>query len=274
MTLPFRFPRLQLQLNPIDPFGRFNCTAYSAAMAADADSRGAFVPTGRDVRYQSDEPSPDPDSPGLNLQQVDVALFKMSGGRVNLDVHPTGSPWSVVPDALRAGKWAILSVHRGVQVNAGLGFSSTFRGGHAELAGYDQNKHLPGYFDPLVGHFIYCSWAILESACKAFMVTNGPGYGAYYALTRDVYDVPTTNIKYSAIFSPGRFFDYHVSNGAITGRTVHAAFSTQTSAPCSPPALYDWGVNDRKLVRITKGPLLGHYVEPGSTSVRLRSTAA
>lgn len=174
-------PTIQLQLQePIT--GRYDCTGYVAAMAADAQTHGAFVPTGREVRLASDEPIPDRDSPGLNVNQVDAALFKLSAGAVDLDVHGMGSGFDRVIIAAKLGAWVVLALWRGVLVDAGL--VTGFRAGHAVLVGSDDGK--PIVADPLVGHWLRTTWPVLEEAARQLIVRNGGGAGAtgaYYGLT-------------------------------------------------------------------------------------------
>lgn len=271
--LPFRIPAIQLQLNPNDPYGRYNCAAYSGGMAGDADSRGLLVFTGKQVRAHSTEPVPNQLSPGLTLQQVDASLFELSNGRINLDVHPTGSPFYTVPTSLRAGEWAELAIWRGVLVDAGHGFSSTFRQAHGILAGYDQNRKVPIIIDPLVNRVTDVTWSELETACSELMRRWGFGSGAYYSLTRDVFDVPASSLKYSAIFTKGEYWQYILDiHGNILTR-VRREWEHNTSAPCTAPeTVYPsdhWKGGKRKLVMVTKGAIKGAYVEPGSTNVRL-----
>lgn len=275
MPLPFRKPKLQQQFVPRDSTSAFDCTATSGGMLGDADSRGRFVFTHSQVRRATDERIPDPESPGLNWNQVDVALARLTSGAVDLNVYPTGSSWGRVPTSCRAGRWAGLAIWRGVLVDAGLGGTSPFRGGHAVVLGYDQNEKRPILGDPLVPYWQNASWALLERACAEFMRRTGNGGGAYYCLTRDVYDVPAPTLKYSALFSAGEFFVYHVSGSTITGRETYPGFSKDTSAPCTKPALYSWPEGgDRKLVMVTSGAIDGKYVEPGSTNVTLKVSPA
>lgn len=63
-------PRHQTQLNPNDPHGGVNCSAYAAAMAWDGATHGGFLISGAQVRAASNEPNPDPQSPGLNILQL------------------------------------------------------------------------------------------------------------------------------------------------------------------------------------------------------------
>jgi hypothetical protein len=106
---PNYLPRFQAQ-NPAishDPNGWVNCTAYAAAMAADFDTCGKVYMTGQRVRALSDERTPDPRSPGLNLAQVDDALRRMG---VDLDTRYR-LPWDTFAARINAGQGAVLQIN-------------------------------------------------------------------------------------------------------------------------------------------------------------------
>lgn len=67
-------PKHQKQINSGDVNGGVNCTPVSTAIAIDRATLGGCMVTGKYIRAHSDEPNPDPGSPGLNIGQVcDVA---------------------------------------------------------------------------------------------------------------------------------------------------------------------------------------------------------
>jgi len=84
-----------------DPHWRVNCMAYAGAMVInDATLGGEFGVTGQNVRKYSDEPNPDPGSPGLNIQQiVNVARDRY---RVNL-ANRIGNDWNTMLHELQSG---------------------------------------------------------------------------------------------------------------------------------------------------------------------------
>lgn len=271
--MTFRYPRLQLQLRePIS--GRFDCTAYAAAMLGDADSRGAHVFTGRQVRLATDEPRPDPASPGLNLRQTDEALYRLSHGAISVDTR-WDEPWSNVASALRAGKWAELAIWREVLVDHGLGGGNRFAKGHAVIAGFDQDRVAFVLGDPLVDHWQDVAPAVLREAAAEELVRAGVGApaGAFVSFSRDVYDAPPARpITYSVAFTTRSFFVYRVQAGRlkVLGR-VARRFTHRTSAPCEAPRLVAWPSRhgNRRLVRVTAGVLAGAYVEPGASGISL-----
>ena len=277
--MTYREPRLQQQINQFDPYGGKNCTAYCAAMAADADSRGKYAYTGAQVRRSTNEPYPDPDSPGLTLGQVDTALYKMSGGDVNLDVH-YGISDDTTMARLRAGQWAIVQVQRSVLRKYGYGEEKPFGAGHAIIAGYRQTDKVPIIGDPLISYWMPLEkWSHLFEAAGQLVIRPRTGerlgYGRVYAaFTRDVYSVsvPTpVPSHYNAFFEAGSFWLYTVVNGVITKREARR-FEQDTSAPCTAATFFPWpGNTQRRLARILKGVLAGSYVEPGSTNVVVRA---
>ena len=71
-------PRHQKQINSYDPYGKYNCTAYAAAVAVDRHTVGGIIVTGEAIRGASSEPLPQPRSPGLNLAQATSAAFRLT----------------------------------------------------------------------------------------------------------------------------------------------------------------------------------------------------
>lgn len=69
-------PVNQWQGTPTDADGWVSCAAYAGAVIVDASSLGGCVPTGHQVRALSDEPTPQPGDPGLNIAQVIAALAR------------------------------------------------------------------------------------------------------------------------------------------------------------------------------------------------------
>lgn len=97
-------PRFQTQRNAADKFGPLNCTAYAAAMGIEFATCGNLSVTGRDIRALSDEPEPEPDSPGLNLRQVVDVSRKL---RCPL-TDQTGRAWETLTGYIDAGMGIIL----------------------------------------------------------------------------------------------------------------------------------------------------------------------
>lgn len=193
-SMPFRRPAIKQQFVPRDATSAYDCAATAGAAAADADSRGKYATlTHSQVRRNTNEPRPNPDSPGLTIHQVADSLQRLTHGEVVIDVYGMGSPFGSMIDALQQGKWAIIAVWRGVQVDAGWGGNSPFRGGHGELYGYDQDNQDWLLMDPLIPRWLHVPPSTVERMCRQFLIAAGGGVtatGAYYGLTRDVYNEP------------------------------------------------------------------------------------
>ena len=71
------------------------CTDTSFAMGVDATTLGGLVVTERIVRGLSDESNPDPNSPGLNLDQLDAVARKL---RIDFDVRTRAGWGSLVTE--------------------------------------------------------------------------------------------------------------------------------------------------------------------------------
>ena len=138
-------PLHQAQLAPgTGPTGKFDCTAYSAAMAIDRATLGGTLVTGRAVRLASNEPYPDPDSPGLNLQQiVQVA------GRWHVDIYNRmRAPWSSVMSMLREGRGIILQGDYD-QIPKEFSGQLSFKGDHAVYVNHVSGDGDLYWMDPL-----------------------------------------------------------------------------------------------------------------------------
>jgi hypothetical protein len=216
-------------------YGGSNCTACSAGMAGQAHTCGKLLFTGAQIRAATNEPIPDPKSPGLNLSQVDSALRALSNGVIDLDTR-YAIPFDTYRAKLTAGSQAILQLQRIELIRAGQGYGNAFGGGHAVASGADNG--VPWFDDPLTGRHT-TTWATLEKAAGALLFPNGThlGFGKVYAaFTRDI----TQTYRVTCRPLPGqtyRTFTRYFVNAA--GRiTTHEIRRTKGFAlPCSPPRL-------------------------------------
>lgn len=272
----FRRPPIERYQQLAEPMtGDVDCSAWCAAIATDIDTLGAITLTGRQIRLATDEPVPDPRSPGLNLPQVDAAVFALTKGRVNLDVRVGRN--AVKPDEFERhlvdGRWTIVQVNRGVLLALGIGRANRFRGGHAVVVGFDQDLRAFIVGDPLVPEWERAPLAAVTSAAEMF----SPMPGLYAAFTRDVYTpplIPPRPAKLNALFEPGNFWVYAAPPKGMAGwMRASRQFSKATSAPVAGQVTYFDDVlgKRRKLARIAKGALAGRYVEPGASHVRVEA---
>jgi hypothetical protein len=264
---------IQLQLRePIT--GRFDCTAYGAAEAGDADTRGRLVYTGRQVRLNTDEPKPDPASPGLNLRQTDESLFRLSNGAIDLDTR-WNEPWANVDREAKQGKWVEGAIWRQVLLDHGIGTANRFAKGHAITFTWDQDRGIYIIADSLIPVYLDAPGSVLRDALAALVITAGvpeAQAGAYVSLTRDVYDeaAQPVPVRRSIAFRGGvSFFVYRVVDLKIVNRGS-IRLPHNSSAPSAPIRQIYWPAqhSNRRLARITKGFLAGSYVEPGAIGVR------
>lgn len=138
-------PKHQYQLGPgSGPTGGFDCTAFSCAMAIDRATLGGCSVTGRQVRLASDEPYPDPHSPGLNLSQVAVVAARW---HVELTSR-RGAPWAAVIGMLKEGRGIVLQGDYD-QIPAGFSGQLSFKGDHAVYVNHVTGDGDLYWIDPL-----------------------------------------------------------------------------------------------------------------------------
>jgi len=127
------------QLTSGDRYGSYNCAAYALARGLEFDTCGAVFVTGARVRQLTNEPIPDPRSPGLHHGQLRDVAAKF-GIRLEL---LNGAPWSEVADAQRSHAVLLAINYRPIQYTSFSGQRS-FSGNHELLT-------MPGWFtyDPL-----------------------------------------------------------------------------------------------------------------------------
>lgn len=243
------------QLHNGDPYGRFDCTAWSAALVTDAHTQGKTKLTGTQVRAATDEAVPDPASPGLNLPQVDRAIYDLTRQAVNLDTR-LGMARLNAQTLIVDGRWAIVQVNRGILV--ARGFLEGFSGGHALTVHAREIDAQPVLGDPLVGHYVRCTWDALWDAAGALI--NRPSQ-ANVSLTRDL------TPDYRWVLRPvppatRRAFSRFVLSA--DGRRIVRAIPVSTAgtvAMCTPPRFYPWtGHVGRSIVQLTTGPHKGWWV--------------
>lgn len=87
----YRAPHLR-QLVTSDPYGKYNCSAVALARATNAATVGGLKISGKEVRAMTNEPIPDPRSPGLTIGQLVTVSKKL---RVPI-IDRTGQTWDDV----------------------------------------------------------------------------------------------------------------------------------------------------------------------------------
>lgn len=269
-AMPGYLPRFQKQLRSDDPYGGMNCTAYAAAMAGDFDTCGVTVLTGEQVRALSDEPHPDPASPGLNLAQVDAALNHRG---IDLEVRYR-LPWDDFARKINKGEGAILQIDYGPIADSRFDAGRGFRGGHAMFVP-------PGWgvMDPLADGRALNVYQyqgepypheLLKRAAGELVLSQESGhkirlgYGSVYAaFTRDRRSTWTWEIDPAPGQHIVEFVIWRADEANRTCTPVRTQRSRGTEPrQCTPPRLYrsTRDGSSRSLVRLLAGAYAGHYV--------------
>lgn len=236
--------------------GPVDCTAHGGAWCADAHSVGKILLNGRQIRLASNEPVPDPRSPGLNVQQVDNALVKLTDGKVDLHTPIPGSFGRVgTRKTIVDGSWANIAVKRSVLVDRGYGGDSGFRGAHDITLHVRQTDLAPIIGDPLVDYYYSATWDAVLDAAQAVTSTGD----IFASFTRDL----TRDWRASVQVSPGKtrrgYFRYYLnSDGTI--RTRRFLYTSKGfTADCTPPRVHG-GRWTRELVQLTSGTRAGYWI--------------
>ena len=166
---------------PSDPYWRVNCTAYCAAMLInDATLGGLYRVTGANVRAYSNEPKPDPASPGLNISQIrNVAQRNF---RVTL-ADRTGNGWSTLMTELHNNRRILLQLDYGsLQEQDKCQSGGNFD--HAVVLVRDTGLNTILVSDPLCSSAKNMSETALRKAATDF--GNKHGGKLWWAMTRPI----------------------------------------------------------------------------------------
>jgi len=170
-------PRFLTQRDPTDPCARFNCVAYSGAMALDYATLGGLRVSGRVVREATNEPRCADSLPGLTAAQLVGASRELYVPLVpRLD-----QTWGELAAEIDAGCGAVAFLRYGA-LPVSLRSSGTFTGDHAVFVQYhDRTNRRWRIGDPLATVWKWWPSAALRTAMEAF-----PGPGLDWVRTRDV----------------------------------------------------------------------------------------
>lgn len=245
------------------PTGPVDCTCWGAAVCCHAHSRGAIRVTGRQVRLASNEAVPDPRSPGLNVQQADDAVVKLTGGKVDFYTPIPGTYGRVgARDRLIDGQWLNLAVKRSVLVDRGYGGSSGFRGAH-DITVHIRHTDLMGIIgDPLVPYYYVAPLDVIFDAAQAVTST---GY-IFASFTRDL----TRDWRATVKVSPGKtrrgYYRYYLNSDGTIRTRKYLYTSVGFSASCTPPRVHG-GRWTRELVQLTSGTRKGYWINSAYAEV-------
>lgn len=170
-------PRDTGQLNPNDKWGKYNCSTYSFARQVEYTTLGGIVGvSGALVRALSDEPTPDPDSPGINIHQLVTVAHRL---RIEFEDR-TGDGWSGVMKALAERRSVFLQLDAAVLPKAIRPWTPRVKPfPHATVIDWKTAAGLHWY-DPVTGKDRYVTEAQLRPAAEALLKT------IRFAVTRPV----------------------------------------------------------------------------------------
>lgn len=263
-------PRFQDQINPNDPLGSTSCTCYSGAMAADYDTCGGKVPTGKEVRKMTGDTSG-----GTSLPQVDYALRKGWGVDLDTRIGSARLTWDQFAAKIDAGHGAILQGSYLAIHNTKYEGDKNFIGNHAIFVP-------PGWgvMDPLcdgrrTGIYKYHGEAYPKDLLKRFagllMLDEkkkrrlGEGL-VWCSLTRDNTSIWRASVQPKKDEKTRMFYQYIIKNGIIVDRI--ARYTTGFTHTVTPPKLYradsSQTYKNKSLVKILTGTSRkGWYINAG-----------
>lgn len=180
--MPYTYrPRHQRQIVSNDPYGGVNCAAYSCAMAIERATMGGTLITGQQVRALSNEPIPDPSSPGLNIGQL-VAVGRRLYVQI-IDKREDDDGWSEVIACLRAQRGVIL---QGDYDQMGTySCQKSFRGDHAVYVNHLDTTGTKAWMqDPLCATGKYVPLSVLKAYAEKLARAKGIYPHIFFATTR------------------------------------------------------------------------------------------
>lgn len=172
-------PTHQRQIVAGDKYGGYNCTAYSAAMAIDRATMGGTLVTGKLIRQNSNEPVPDPASPGLSLPQIVNVAFKW---HVELE-NRGGAPWTAFIKALKEGRGVVLQGDYD-QLGSEYSCQSSFKGNHAVYVNHVTGNDELYWYDPLCSGPRNVPMATGKAYAEKFAKSINVSPGILFATTR------------------------------------------------------------------------------------------
>jgi hypothetical protein len=257
------------------PTGPVDCTAWAASRAIAHATCGEKVPTGRTIRRHSDEPIPDPASPGLNLYQVADVAREVFG--VHLDVR-TGwraLSWGEYEARRKGGAAAVIQVSYAPIADSLYDAGRGFRGGHALFESrHDTLDSLAdgrttGVYDRDVEGVRIYPRNLMRRAAGDLVIGRGSGYPirvgegkVWCAFTADT--VPEYAVK---VPKPRRKRDWrrlrlwHIIDGRIAQDPWKVDLTRGFSATSTPPRVFRHPDGTlRHLVCLTSGSREGKWI--------------
>lgn len=255
------------------PTGKYDCTAWAASMALDQATEGAIRVSGRAIRLASPEPVPDRQSPGLNLDDVDAAIHKLTINQVDVDVRRMYDA-SAALDRIAGGQAAIVQFQRSRLISEGFSFGDPFSGGHAAKMDGIGGLHLD---DPLTKRFaisrsqaitLLGSLIVVDRFGHPHQIGSGNAYVGF---------VVAKNAVHWRVAISGSA-DYAVFNVDTARRVVignpRVRHTGGFSADCSAPASYAWGAHGRQSLVVVRSGFLADLARKAGQTWAVRASHA
>lgn len=252
-------PSLQLVVGGVT--GPYDCTAHAASNVVDGATCGRKDPNGRSIRLASNEPVPNPSSPGLNLWQVQDVMRDVYGVSTVVYVGSNALTWAQYEKKRAGGQPGIIQVTYAPIADSKYDAGRGFRTNHAL-----SENHM-STFDPLADGRASGVWrhngalyerSVMRRAAELLVIGDGIRAGrdnVWCLFAPDV--VP----DWSARVPAGDFWAYHIVDGRVEYRRIRTTGGF--SALCTPPRSYVWDKDRTKtssLVRLTSGSRAGMYI--------------
>lgn len=241
--------RAQLAFSEGGKYGPVNCTPVGFSRALDQGTCGKELVTGAQIRAASTEPIPDPASPGMNLDQGDDAVFRLTAGRINFDSRRMYDA-DVAIRRILGGEPAVIQFQRSALISLGFGFGNAFAGGHAASADGIGGLHID---DTLTRRFPVTA-AQMKTILGSLLLSTGPvGYGKAY-----ISFAPDMTAAWRVVVHPpsGEFGLYTVDPARRLVTATRVARTGGFSARCTSARSFRWdGHASQSLVILTSGAL-------------------
>jgi hypothetical protein len=252
------------QLSQGGATGPYDCTAWSAAIAIATGSCGKETPSGRIIRLLSDEPVPDPSSPGLNLPQVAAVALDKYGIYLDVRIGSRAVTWAEYEHRRTSGQATLLqgsyAAIAASKYDAGRGFT----GGHciAETTHATYDSLADGR---AAGVFRWDGTVYTRAVIQTFAARLDIGGGkhpvgvVWAAFAPDVVPNYRAVIKPVAPATTQAFGTWQVKAGVVQSSRMRT--TTGYDDPCTPP-MWVKHPDGRylHLVRVQQGSLAGLYV--------------
>lgn len=255
--------------------GPVDCSGWAASRAIAHATCGAQAPTGRRVRLLSDEPVPDPRSPGLNLVQVADVASRYFGVELDVCTGWRAVTWAEYERRRKAGAGCVIQLSYAPIADSRYDAGRGFRGGHAIFESQHDtidslaDGRAPGVYDrDAEGVRVYPRNLMRRAAGQLVIGTDAKGHprrvgdGMVWAAFTDALPAYTVEIQPRR---HRRFRNFRQWN--VTARRIDAdePFTVGRTggftADCTPPrALMHPDDRVRYLVQLTNGSRAGRWV--------------